>query len=431
MRCFFAFFLAFLFCACADKASPYATLTLRQSTSILGAVKDTYQLDDKAYKAKFFAAWHFKGRNLDKKAIFWAFDGYLNGQYYFFNKQIIPQNFFTKAISNANTQAFLTLKQKAIITQNSFLKNLPVQTAILKDPFKQGEGVPFDYALDSVLNFGSPVLISHFTLDKKFAFVLSETGWGFVLAAHLEPLSNAQARHYENSNFITPLTERLAVHNERGDFVFEARIGAIYAYDELSNGRYKGQAGSVSYEISAHNAKPFPLMWGDFNVKALINELLNRPYGWGGYDFERDCSALTRDFFAAFGAYLPRNSLAQSEFSGWTRFDISHLNNEQKLKFIARYAKPYETLLYLKGHIMLFVGVTKGKNAAFHAVWGIRTKNDGRALIAKSALTTLDIGKNDSDVAKSDLLLSRLESISIYRLSPQEWQRIERALSKF
>ena len=80
---------------------------------------------------------------------------------------------------------------------------------------------------------------------------------------------------------------------------------------------------------------------------------------------------------------------------------------------------------------MLFVGVTKGKNAAFHAVWGIRTKDDGRALIAKSALTTLDIGKNDSGVAKSDLLLSRLESISIYRLSPQEWQRIERALSKF
>ena len=60
-----------------------------------------------------------------------------------------------------------------------------------------------------------------------------------------------------------------------------------------------------------------------------------------------------------------------------------------------------------------------------------RTKDDGRALIAKSALTTLDIGKNDSGVAKSDLLLSRLESISIYRLSPQEWQRIERALSKF
>ena len=137
-----------MFCACANKASPYATLTLKQSTSILGAVKDTYQLDDKAYRAKFFAAWHFKGRNLDKKAIFWAFDGYLNGRYYFFNKQIIPQNFFTKAISNANTQAFLTLKQKAIITQNSFLKNLPVQTAILKDPFKQGEGVPFDYALD-------------------------------------------------------------------------------------------------------------------------------------------------------------------------------------------------------------------------------------------------------------------------------------------
>ena len=479
MRGFLWIFLAFfslLLCGCASsKQGAYASLKLRQDISILPKLKSLYQPNASTFKAKFFYAWHFKGKKPDEKAVFWAFDGYLSNDYYFFNKQKIPLNFFKKAIANANTQALLTLKQKAIITQNTFLKNLPVQTAILKDPFKQSEGVPFDYALDSVLNFASPVLISHFTLDKRYAFVLSEAGWGFVNASHLQRLTNSAAQSYENSNFITPLRERMGVYDERGDFVFEARIGAIYPYETFANGVYHGRVGDISYQIplnsgvlskiskqnglqngvsngvasngvllngaflngtqnstsnemSSENVAEFPLFWENSNAKRLIKELLNRPYGWGGYDFERDCSALLRDFYAAFGLYLPRNSLAQSASFG-EKFDISHLNNAQKAHFIARYGKPYETLLYLKGHIMLYVGVVGKENAAFHAAWGVRTKDEGRLLIAKSAFTRLDIGKHDERVSKEDLLISRLESISILNLTAQEKQRIERALS--
>ena len=456
MRGFLWIFLAFfslLLCGCAtSKQGAYASLNLRQDISILPKLKSIYQPNASTFKAKFFYAWHFKGKKPDEKAVFWAFDGYLSNDYYFFNKQKIPLNFFKKAIANANTQALLTLKQKAIITQNTFLKNLPVQTAILKDPFKQSEGVPFDYALDSVLNFASPVLISHFTLDKRYAFVLSEVGWGFVNASHLQRLTNSAAQSYENSNFITPLRERMGVYDERGDFVFEARIGAIYPYETFANGVYYGRVGDISYQIPlnsgvsgeilrqnglqngasnempSENVAEFPLFWENSNAKRLIKELLNRPYGWGGYDFERDCSALLRDFYAAFGLYLPRNSLAQSASFG-EKFDISHLNNAQKAHFIARYGKPYETLLYLKGHIMLYVGVVGKENAAFHAAWGVRTKDEGRLLIAKSAFTRLDIGKHDERVSKEDLLISRLESISILNLTAQEKQRIERALS--
>ena len=483
MRGFLWIFLAFfslLLCGCASsKQGAYASLKLRQDISILPKLKSLYQPNASTFKAKFFYAWHFKGKKPDEKAVFWAFDGYLSNDYYFFNKQKIPLNFFEKAIANANTQAFFTLKQKAIITQNTFLKNLPVQTAILKDPFKQSEGVPFDYALDSVLNFASPVLISHFTLDKRYAFVLSEAGWGFVNASHLQRLTNSAAQSYENSNFITPLRERMGVYDEKGDFVFEARIGAIYPYETFANGVYYGRVGDISYQIplnsgvlskiskqnglqngvsngvasngvllngaflngtqkslqnstlnetASENVAEFPLFWENSNAKRLIKELLNRPYGWGGYDFERDCSALLRDFYAPFGLYLPRNSLAQSASFG-EKFDISHLNNAQKAHFIARYGKPYETLLYLKGHIMLFVGVVGKENAAFHAAWGVRTKDEGRLLIAKSAFTRLDIGNGDSRVSKEDLLISRLESISILNLTAQEKQRIERALS--
>ena len=114
----------------------------------------------------------------------------------------------------------------------------------------------------------------------------------------------------------------------------------------------------------------------------------------------------------------------------WERFDISALSNSQKATLIARYGKPYETLLYLKGHIVLYVGAVNGENLAFHSVWGIRTKDDGRILIAKSVITTLDIGKDDKRVAKGDLLLSRLEAMSFLSLNEQEKAKLRKALEK-
>ena len=430
MRFFFAFFVFFFLCACASKdLGHYMPLKVEQNINILPKfTPDITDINAQAYKTQFFSAWSEDKTKPSKKEVFWAFDEYLSKKYYFFNKRPIPKSFFEKAILNANADAFLSLKQKAIITQTTYLKNLPVNTAILQDPFKQGEGIPFDYALDAVLNFASPVLISHYTQDKRYAFVKSEAGWGFVQSAHLQNISNLQVQHYKKADLITPLFERTLIYDDKGEFVFETRIGAIYPYDELKNGIYYGQVGGVKFQIPASKATKFPLEFDDKTLKNQLTQLINRPYGWGGYDFERDCSSLIRDIFAPFGLYLPRNSYAQS--MAWERFDISKLSNEQKTKIIKAYAKPYETLLYLKGHIVLYVGVIDSENLAFHSVWGVKTKDDGRILIAKSAITTLDIGKDDERVKKDDLLLSRFEAMSFLKLSTQEKERLKKALEK-
>lgn len=425
---FFSFFFACVFCACASgDLGRYMSLKVPQNVAILPKFSPSTQiLDAQNYKNRFFAPWNKNTPKPSEKEVFWAFENYLSKNYYFFNKRAIPKSFFKKAISNANTKAFLSLNQKAIITQNTPLKNLPVSTAILQEPFKDGEGIPFDYALDSVLNFATPVLISHYTQDKRYAFVQSEAGWGFVQSAHLQTLSNSQSEHYKKAKFITPLVERSLVYDDNGEFVFEARVGAIYPYETLKNGVYYGRVGGINFQIPQSNATEFPLEFDDERLKNQITQLLNRPYGWGGYDDERDCSALLKDIFAPFGLYLPRNSFAQS--MAWERFDISALSNSQKNALIKRYGKPYETLLYLKGHIVLFVGVVNGENLVFHSIWGVRTKEDGRILIGKSVITTLDIGKDDKRVGKEDLLLSRFEAISFLRLSADEKENLRKAL---
>ena len=79
---------------------------------------------------------------------------------------------------------------------------------------------------------------------------------------------------------------------------------------------------------------------------------------------------------------------------------------------------------------MLYIGLIKDENVAFHSIWGIRTEEDGRLLVAKSSITTLDIGKNNSKVKEEDLILTRLQAISFLYLDEKSKAKLEEALSK-
>lgn len=407
--------------------SPYIALEFKQNLSLLPVLKAQNLSQEKRYKKRFFSPWYSTFKGVRASEAFWSFEGYKKGQYYFFNKQKIPLEWIEKEIENANTKALGTYKQKAIIVQNTFLKNFPTQKALLKYPFRDNEGIPFDYGLDSVLNVGSVVLISHFSKDKRYAFVMSESGLGFVEAKNLEIFSDKKAKIYENLNFITPLEEKMSVLDEGGKFFFETRIGALYPYYKEDAGYYYGKIGSKKYKIDKNKVSPFPLAFNDKNLKHQISKLLGLPYGWGGYDFERDCSLFLRDIFASFGIYLPRNSLAQN--NAFTHFDVSFLSNTQKQNFLKKFGKAYLTLLYMRGHIMLYAGTLEGENVAIHDIWGLRINEFDRLLIAQSAITSLEVGKGK--IAKENLLLSKIAEISFIELDDKEKSAIENYLQKF
>lgn len=435
MRYFLCFLVCF-FSACSFKnlkeqntQNPYAKLEFEQNISQLKPIEKSFKKDAKAYKERFFSPWHSNFKNFKNKNVFWAFELYKNpkNKYYFFNKQKIPQKWFLDQIKNANVKNLGKLNQKALIIQNSYLKNLPTNKVVLKDPFKLSEGIPFDYALDSILNIGTPVLISHYTKDKRYAFVFSEGGFGFVESQNLEKFTNQRAKLYENLKFNTPIKEKIAVFDEQGNFFFETRIGAIYPYYKSNKNFYYGKIGERSYKLSKKDAKNFPLEFNEKNFKNQLNQLLSLPYGWGGYDFERDCSLFTRESFAPFGIYMPRNSLAQNNF--FKHFNISKLDNKQKQDFIKHFAKPYLTLFYLPGHIMLYVGELKEQNAVIHNIWGLKKSEFDRLLISQSVITSLEIGKNE--IPEENLLLSRLKEVSFIQLSKDEEKAINTYLKKF
>jgi len=89
---------------------------------------------------------------------------------------------------------------------------------------------------------------------------------------------------------------------------------------------------------------------------------------------------------------LPRHSEDQAKKVG-IYTNLQNLDPEQKEKIILERGIPYLSLLWRKGHIMLYIGEQNGRALIFHNVWGLKTIDfmgkEGRKIIGKAVITTL------------------------------------------
>ena len=104
---------------------------------------------------------------------------------------------------------------------------------------------------------------------------------------------------------------------------------------------------------------------------ALLSEAfatLGKRYGLGGAEGGIDCSGLTLELLESFDLALTRYSGWQAE-SGSHSVDVRNLPAEEKLRHLDVAAKSGVVLLYLPGHIMLYLGRNAaGAPRALHAL---------------------------------------------------------------
>jgi hypothetical protein len=155
------------------------------------------------------------------------------------------------------------------------------------------------------------------------------------------------------------------------------------------------QAVLATARIAKEDARPHPLPFTADHVALIGAELLKAPYGWGELYRDRDCSATTRDFFLPFGVWLPRNSREQLKSGPFV--SLANLPNAEKEKIIREQGAPFQTLLYRKGHIMLYAGLHEGKPVALHDTWALRFRQDDgpeeKLYIGRTVITSLEPGK--------------------------------------
>ncbi|MDR0408748.1 MAG: C40 family peptidase, partial [Campylobacteraceae bacterium] len=214
---------------------------------------------------------------------------------------------------------------------------------------------------------------------------------------------------------------------EEGLFAHYLKVGTILPISGYQNKQYKAfiittgkdaKGVATNVTISEEFAKPFPLELNAPHAKQIIDELLDENYGWGGLYANRDCSAFTKDFFSVFGIWLPRNSLAQKNTALY--FDVSNLTAAQKEQKLKELGQPYLTLIYLPGHIMLYVGEIDNRAVVAHNIWGIKTKDNGRYIIGKSIISDLYLGENVSKIDKRSLLINKMQGFTVLTLKKAE-----------
>ena len=371
---------------------------------------------DQEFNRKYFKPWALRGLDIPKKDFGWETRFVTKKPIYRENGRVIPSYVYKKWIRNAQMHKLDSKKYKAITIRRTSVKALPTSTAFYRDPRRTGEGFPFDYNQNSALHINVPLHISHFSKNKRWAFVRASYSFGWVKVSDLVIVNNKFIKKFKNANYAMTIKDNLRLYNDKNKPYSIVKLGALFPISKdgkhylVAKRNFKGVARIHKVKVKGSNliAKK-PLPFTAKNVARVAKEFYAEPYGWGGSYECRDCSATTRDFMGVFGIFLRRNSSKQAKDG--KSITIKNWKKSYKKKFINENAEPFRSLLYVPGHIALYLGQYKGEPVIMHTYWGVR-KNDGSKLITgRTIITTTEPGKERSDTKARSRLLNTLKTI--------------------
>ncbi|MBF0490637.1 MAG: SH3 domain-containing protein [Candidatus Omnitrophica bacterium] len=256
---------------------------------------------------------------------------------------------------------------------------------------KRGD-LDFDELQNSGLDIGTAVAVVHESLDKKWVYVLSSLSDGWVEADKLVIGDMQQIKNYEQ------MKDFVVITSPRADLFLDASMTIYYEFVRMGNklpflddnaqqwvvqipGRSKeGQLQMVKAYIPKAQAHRGYL---PYTARTIYNQaflMLDKPYGWGDMNGQQDCSRFLQMVFATVGIELPRDSKNQAQVGvELASFDETMGDNKTKLNALQT-AQGALTLLPLKGHIMLYLGMVDGIPFAIHETSGF-TKTQGERQI--------------------------------------------------
>jgi len=380
-------------------------------------------ISQKKYEKQYFSPWNIQTKENEKRDILWPIRSYHPNNSYGENLQKRDKYFFDAMRENINLQAYATYNKKALTLKSLNMRALPTDKPLFLDPKRAGEGFPFDYMQNSSIAANKPVLITHFSKDKEWVHVISSFTYGWVKSSDVAILSDAQVKQFQQSKHLSVIKDNTFIYSPKGKFLYKAKLGTLLPFAGESRNIYrvlavkKGKDNSavfITVEVPKQNMHKGILAFNRKNINSVLTQLEQSKYGWGGMYNQRDCSSTMRDFFAPFGGWLPRNSSKQSKIG--KVISLKGLSDREKLNVIRENALAYRTLLYKKGHIVLYIGMQNDSIIVFQNMWGIKTKEsnkEGRYIVGKALFSTLHFGSDLKNYDKKSSLLHKLESMNI------------------
>lgn len=228
----------------------------------------------------------------------------------------------------------------------------------------------------------SPVFILHSSKDKKFHYIMTEFMRGWIPADKVKIHSAAAFTGIQKMPFIRIIKDNTDI----GGVIYG--IGDKIPILSQSDNSVVAMTPFGSY-ISVPKNDSFVIgnaFYDEVLMKAMAESQLENPYDWGGRAGYRDCSAYVRDLWKVFGADIPRSSGLQV-LVGKKLMDKP--KNKDEFYAVLKNAKPYRTLIFFKGHVIMYGGMEKGDYIIYHAVNSLTDDKGVKRKLAKVAKNKL------------------------------------------
>ncbi len=381
---------------------------------------------DKEYNKRYFSPWSLKRVDKTSAQITWPFRAVSKQIIYNSNHKVIKKSTYRQWMQNSNYKSLNSVAKYAITTRHCNLHAFPMSRAFYRNPKKAGEGFPFDYNQNSSYHINTPLFLSHYSLDKKWAFVRGSTAYGWIHISSIAIVDKKFIKQFKNDDYSIVVKDNLKLKSDAKPLSI-VKIGSIFPRTEytilnkekqkikkkgylfatrMSNGKAKLNVASTS---NPYILAKKPIAFTAHNVAMITEQFYNEPYGWGGLLETRDCSSMTKDYLSVFGMFVRRNSGKQAKDGKYT--NIKGYKKSQKKSRIISKAKPFRSLLFVPGHIVLYLGEYKNEPVIMHTYWGVRLKDKSKYILARTVITTTEPGKELKNIKESSKLIHTLKGV--------------------
>ncbi|WP_118184421.1 SH3 domain-containing C40 family peptidase [Paraburkholderia phosphatilytica] len=295
--------------------------------------------------------------------------------------------------------------RRAIATTTLPVRELPTLDPSFYDYRIAGEGYPFDNLQVSAVRPGTPLYMLGTSADGSWSYVQTPDVQGWVRSDGVASVDDAFVHTWRvasRGRLGVVVAASVPVRDDRGVYRFDAPAGTLLPLQPASTAgnagmlvparNPDGQAVIRTATLDASDVAIAPLTATPRHLATLLKALIGRPYGWGNTNFDNDCSSELQSIFAAFGVWLPRHSSTQ--MSAGHMIDLSQSTPAERLDYLSRHGEAMHTLVYIGGHVMLYLGNASVDGhvvpIVYQDIWGLRPADDSlRAVVGGSVILPL------------------------------------------
>ncbi len=266
-------------------------------------------------------------------------------------------------LNNRNLNNINLNMAKGIVVKRTNLRSFPTNISF----YDKKNIKDFDRLQETELLVNTPVLIIHQSLDNLWYFVISPIYYGWVLQSDIAYSRDSDYNYFINQNSFGIITKpSLNVNDTILDMSVKLPLVKINKDSRVLMIPVKGNNGIVERKEITINNDDVSLGYLPYtkeNVYKLANAYINTLYSWGGKDIGVDCSSFISHLYRTFGFIFPRNTSSQNSSVGKV-INLTNKNDSEKLNIID---DTNPSLLYMNGHVMLYIGMENNKHYIIHA----------------------------------------------------------------